>query len=201
MLTLVLGGAASGKSEYAESLAAEVCSENADGRRIYLATMQHGPSAEARIRKHVTRRQGLGFETIEDPLLDKGWQTEGLMQERAAAILLEDIPNLLANRMFSQPLSIGSEAKEVFAGDGYFLAEGYSRDISGKLSDTVLQLMTWTRHLILVSGDIFRDGREYPEETEKYIYCLGELNRRLAEEADHVVEVVCGIPVDHKVHK
>ena len=48
MLTLIIGGAASGKSEYAEHLAAA-----APGPRVYLATMRrHDAECEARIEKH-----------------------------------------------------------------------------------------------------------------------------------------------------
>ena len=185
MLILVLGGAASGKSEYAEKLAVQAGSEAQSGRMIYLATMRHGSTAEARISKHVKQREGLGFETLEDPLFDKEWP-------EAQVILLEDIPNLLANRMFS--------------------AEGNSSAGNGDISDTrdslplqlteeVLKLRQRTEELIIVSGDIFRDGTEYSEITERYMALLGELNCRLAEKADRVVEVVCGIPVDIKVHR
>ena len=45
MFTLVIGGAASGKSEYAEALVMKL-----DGPRVYLAAMEpFGPEAEARI--------------------------------------------------------------------------------------------------------------------------------------------------------
>ena len=61
MLTLVLGGAASGKSEYAERLAVE-----AGGRKFYLATMKpFDAECEARIKKHRAARQKKGFETVE----------------------------------------------------------------------------------------------------------------------------------------
>ena len=64
MLSLVTGGAASGKSEYAEQIA-QISAEP----RIYLATMPRIPEAEERIRKHTERRKNLGFQTIEDPYL------------------------------------------------------------------------------------------------------------------------------------
>ena len=41
----------------------------------------------------------------------------------------------------------------------------------------------------------------YSAETLKYIEILGYLNRRLAEKADCVYEVVCGIPVVLKEDK
>ena len=61
MFTLVTGGAASGKSEYAESLAMRL-----PGRRIYLATMRPAdPESLARINRHRRLRQGRGFDTLE----------------------------------------------------------------------------------------------------------------------------------------
>ena len=66
MLTLVVGGAASGKSAYAEALVLR----SAAARRIYLATMSAGgEEARRRIEKHrAMRGAGKGFETVECPV-------------------------------------------------------------------------------------------------------------------------------------
>lgn len=63
VLTLVLGGAASGKSAYAEQLAMQ------NGKsRIYLATSTvSDPEMQAKIDRHITQR-GTGWATIETPL-------------------------------------------------------------------------------------------------------------------------------------
>ena len=61
MFTLVSGGAASGKSEYAESLVLSCPSE----MRYYIATMMpFDDECRARIAKHRAMRAGKGFETV-----------------------------------------------------------------------------------------------------------------------------------------
>ena len=55
--------------------------------------------------------------------------------------------------------------------------------------------------LIIVTNEIFSDGMEYAEETERFIRMMGTLNRILAMQADGVAEVVCGIPVWQKGRK
>ena len=65
-VTLVLGGARSGKSGYAESLIEAACRSDPYG--IYLATAEPGDAEmAARIRRHKARR-GTGWITIEEPL-------------------------------------------------------------------------------------------------------------------------------------
>lgn len=91
MLTLVIGGAGSGKSAFAEAL---VCRRN--GKKIYLATMlPHGAEALTRIEKHRAQRAGRGFETLE-----RGLDLEHAAIPAGADILLEDLSNLLANEIF-----------------------------------------------------------------------------------------------------
>lgn len=92
MLTIIIGGSDSGKSAFAERLAADL-----PGTRIYLATMAAGdPESLERIARHRQQRRGLGFETLERPL-----DLEGAELPADANVLLEDLSNLLANEMFS----------------------------------------------------------------------------------------------------
>ena len=189
-IRLILGGAASGKSEYAEKLA--LAGPNA---RIYLATMQRSASGEARIRKHVERRRDMGFITVEDPGLDlTNWEGSA-----AGVILLEDLPNLLANRMFAGEgmTSAGTSEDECTSTAAKEPEKRSPAAVVQRLEEDLVRLAGHTEQLIIVSGNLFEDGVAYDDATELYLECLGELHRRLAARAELVMEVVCGIPIDH----
>ena len=92
MLTLVIGGSASGKSRYAEALV-----QKQPQPRLYLATMQpFDAECEARIARHRAQRADKGFETIECyvNLCAAEIPSNG-------SLLLEDLSNLLANELYS----------------------------------------------------------------------------------------------------
>ena len=91
MLALILGGAASGKSEYAERLVL-----SRPGPHFYLATMEPwGEEGQARVRKHRGSRSGRGFRTVERYV-----DLSGLSLPSDAGVLLEDLGNLTANELF-----------------------------------------------------------------------------------------------------
>ena len=166
MLSLIYGGAACGKSAFAEALALRE-----DGPHLYLATMQPaGKDSLRRIERHRRMRRGRGFETVE-------WYTDigSFSPPSDATVLLECLGNLLANEMFL-PEGAGEDALEAVCG-------GLDR------------LMERCRHLVVVSNDVGRDGFAYAAETLRYIQWLGAINRHLAARADRVVELVCGLPV------
>ena len=87
MIALVTGGAASGKSAFAERLAIAL-----PGPHTYVATMRHGDGeTEARIARHREMRAGKGFATVE---LADGNSSQ---PAKAGTALLEDLGNLVAN--------------------------------------------------------------------------------------------------------
>lgn len=111
MFTLVIGGAASGKSEFAEVHALKL-----PGRRIYLATMEpSGAEGRARVERHRCQRAGKGFETVE-----RYTNLAGLLLPPDTNILLECLGNLLANELYS-PQGGGSQA--VLAGMDHLLSQ------------------------------------------------------------------------------
>ncbi len=100
MLTLIIGAAASGKSEYAEGLVL-----TRPGKRIYLATMEpFGEQGELRIQRHRQLRAGKGFQTVERYV-----DLAGLQVPAGANVLLECLGNLVANELF-RPDGGGADA-------------------------------------------------------------------------------------------
>ena len=160
MFSIVTGGSASGKSEYAENLVPNT------GSRVYLATMEpFGAEAEARIARHRKLREGKGFETIECPV-----NIEKVLEAcRGKHVLLEDLPNLVANEMFSS----------------------HAHSTAG-IAEQILDLAHISESLICVTGILTADGRKYDESTMKYLKELAAIERTLAAHADRVIEVVCG---------
>lgn len=92
MLIMILGGAASGKSEYAENLCMRLSAS-----KLYIATMEpYGEEALKRIERHRSMRKQKGFDTLEQyrELSEaevKGYDT----------VLLECMSTLLANEFFT----------------------------------------------------------------------------------------------------
>ncbi len=100
MLILIIGGAGSGKSAFAEALVRKL-----PGKRIYLATMLcRDEESFARILRHRLQRAGGDFETVEC-----GTGIERALIPDEANVLLEDLSNLLANEIYS-PEGGGPEA-------------------------------------------------------------------------------------------
>ena len=162
MVNLVIGAAASGKSEYAEDIVMSL-----PGEKIYIATMEpFGAEAKERIARHRAFRAGKGFSTVERPR-----NLIGLTPEADWNVLIEDLPNLAANELFSLE---GGGANAVLSG--------------------VDRICKTASSVTIVTGDIFSDGAEYDVGTQEYMEMLADLHMRIAAKADNVVEVVCGIP-------
>ena len=175
MMILVIGGSGSGKSAYAEQLAVSL-SEKEYMRKYYLATMRiWDEEGQKKADRHRRLRSGKGFLTIEQPTA--AHRALEKMEAGARTVLLECISNLTANEMFS-----GEEPKKAL-----WTAENVIKSIA--------LLNAQATHLIVVSNNVFEDGLSYDRTTMEYIRAMGNINRKLAEMAGQVVEVVAGIPV------
>ena len=172
MLVLVTGGAASGKSARAEDIVCRL----ANGRpMLYVAAMEpSGEEAQRRIARHRALRAGKGFDTLEHAKrFDRLRVPAGY-----EAALFECMSNALANELFS-PDGAGENWKNSILSGVDALAEACP-------------------HVVLVTNEVFSDGRTYDAGTMAYLRALGQLILLLAQRADVVVESVCGIPVMRK---
>lgn len=170
MLTVITGGSASGKSAYAEEL---VLSYGA-AARIYVATMYpFDEESEKRIARHQKMRQGKGFQTLECYT-----RLEKLSVPSNACVLLECMSNLVANEMFQEG-GAGDQTVEAVMGGIRLLEQQAYR-------------------LCVVTNEIFSDCQPYDPETQRYQKYLGEINCRMAQMAQQVVEVVYGIGLCRK---
>ena len=175
-LILVTGGSGSGKSAFAERTLLSL----AEGRPVYLATMdQRDEESLRRIHRHRAMRQrhgaaaGKAFVTVERPV-DIG----GAAVKPGDCVLLEDLGNLLSNEIWS-PAGAGEQAEAaILAG-----------------IDAILEKVAL---LVVVSNEIFSDGTEWTGDMARYVQGRGRLHRALADRAETVAEVVCGIPVYHR---
>lgn len=166
MMILLTGGSACGKSYYAEALCLRFPQP-----RYYLAAMRpYGEESERRILRHRKKRAGKGFETIE-----RYTDLAGLKLPAKGTVLLECICNLTANEMYDE--------------------EGNITDPFRRVMDGIAALRAQCDHLIVVTNDVGSDSRTYDPGTQAYMQALGRINATLAQQADHVYELVCGIPV------
>jgi len=169
MLTLLIGGSGCGKSVFGEALAAKMALP-----RYYIAAMRpYGEESLARIQRHRAQRSHLGFETF-DRYTDVG----SLVLPQRGAVLLECLCNLTANEMFDEN---GAEAS-------------VEKTVESMLTG-VDALHGQATHLIVITNDVGSDGAQYGEGTVRYMRALGKINALLAKKADHVAELVCGIPL------
>ena len=168
MFTLVIGGAASGKSEYAEGLVLA----SPHRPRYYIATMEpFDGEGRARVAKHRAMRAEKDFETVE-----RYTGLASVRLPRRGAALLECVGNLAANELYS-PGGAGSVERALSA-----------------IVDGVDALLAQCADLVVVSNEVFTGGERYAQGTEDYMRLVADVNRELAKRADRLCEVVCGLP-------
>jgi len=64
-----------------------------------------------------------------------------------------------------------------------------------KIIKGIEKIAAQSEHFVIVTNNVFCDGVYYEKETMEYIRSIGEINCRIAEIADNVIECVYGIPV------
>ncbi len=184
-LTLILGGARSGKSDYALELAREIAG---DAPVLFVATAQ-GLDAEMRerIERHRAERPA-HWQTLDAPLDIGPALTQHFAQSQEAppaAIVLDCITLLVSNVLFADGRS-GED--EPFA------------DVQTRLDVEIDALLAAARHvhvpLIVVSNEVGLGIVPAGRVSRLYRDLIGRVNRRLAAEAERALFLVAGVPLD-----
>jgi len=172
--TFVLGGARSGKSTFAEQLAGRL-SEQHVLPVAFVATAQStdGEMAE-RILRHRKQRPE-GWLTVEEPLHVADWV---MKQKKPRVILLDCLALLLNNWMFLEKCT--------------------ERQFLARLEQLVTAISQSPSYVIVVSNEVGQGIVPADPLSRQYRDWLGLLNQAVAKQAESVIWVVAGIPVDMK---
>ncbi|HUU32697.1 MAG TPA: bifunctional adenosylcobinamide kinase/adenosylcobinamide-phosphate guanylyltransferase [Vicinamibacterales bacterium] len=194
---LVTGGARSGKSTFAERLAAQLA-EPRGGRVTYLATSEtNDVEMAARVAAHRVVRPA-GWTTVECPL-----EVPAAVREHAGApvFLLDCVTFWVTNLLFAGGAFGGSAPPEDgFNYDKDLLPEDEERAASARVSAGVADLLAALDEagatLIAVSNEVgLGVVPEYPL-ARLYRDQLGWANQRLAAAAGRLYFLVAGFPLD-----
>lgn len=193
MNVFVTGGAASGKSAYAEDVLLALAGNT---EKIYLACMKNdSPAAERRIARHRALREGKGFVTLE-----KAIEIGTLAgRVRGASVLIEGAGMLLSNELFDREFQADFTPGQSLPDGAAGRWKKHTEDVAENIIHGFLSLMAAAANAVVVSDEVFSDGLSYDPRTESYIACLGRINCFLAESCDRAVEVVYSYPVDFSV--
>ena len=184
-LILVLGGARSGKSTFAEKLAA-----NSRRPVAYIATATASDEEmQARIVRHRAQRPQ-AWRTLEEPLdLAGAVRRAG---ELADVLLLDCLTLWTSNWLMQQ---VGIDGNEQVISDRPF-TENALKEVEAMLQ--VLRTLPTHKTVIVVSNEVGAGlVPEYPL-GRVYRDTLGYVNQRLARVAERVYLLVAGIAVDLK---
>ena len=172
-LTLILGGARSGKSSYAQSLAEET------GKAVtFLATAQAlDEEMSARIQKHRAERP-VHWETLEAPL-----EIASHARQITSEVVVLDCITLLVNNLLMR-----------FVKDDLVDEMPFTQAVQKEVNELIRNIREQKQDWMLISNEVglglvppYQMGRVYRD-------VLGWANQRLAREADKVIFMVAGIP-------
>lgn len=173
-MVLILGGARSGKSTYAQNLAAQT-----GGRVLYVATAEAGDAEmQERIAAHRAERPP-DWQTLEAPR--QVGQALLPLAAQVDVVLLDCVTLLASNVLISFPESASlAEIQHTMDAEIDALLEAYQR------SQTLWVVVSNEVGLGLVPP--YALGRTYRD-------VLGRVNQRLAQVADEVLFLVAGLPM------
>jgi adenosylcobinamide kinase / adenosylcobinamide-phosphate guanylyltransferase len=176
-LTFILGGARSGKSSHAQSLAEET------GKSVtFLATAQAlDEEMSTRIQKHRAERPA-GWQTLEIPC-----DIASHALEIESAVVVLDCVTLLVSNLLMQ-----------FVQDDLVDEKPFMLAVQKEIEDLIAVIRRQNQDWLIISNEVglglvppYQMGRVYRD-------ALGWANQRLAREADRVLFMVAGIPTSIK---
>ncbi len=169
-LTLVLGGARSGKSRFAEQLCLDHCARAKVDQAIYVATAEAGDQEmQSRIALH-RRRRGSAWQTIEEPL-----DLLGVISRQANLLqpILIDCLTLWLSNLMQQDRPIGQEGDDLL---------NFFRD---RALPPVVMVSNEVGMGIVPDNKLARQFRDE----------AGRLNQKIAAAANRVVLMAAGLPL------
>lgn len=176
MTYFISGGAKNGKSTLAQDLAVALAS---GGKHYYVATMiSTGSEDDARIRRHIADREGMGFETVE---CFQNIMTVLEIADKNGVFLVDSVTAMIQNSLFPAE-------------------KNYEMDMQAadRCADELIEFAHTVSNAVFVSDYIYSDAEQYSESTEVYRKCLASIDRRLAKNCDTVMEVTSGQPIIYK---
>ena len=172
-ITLILGGARSGKSSYAQSLAEET------GKSVtFLATAQAlDAEMSARIQKHRLERSS-SWETLEIP-----FDVASCVGQIESKVVILDCVTLLISNLLMQ-----------FVKDDLVEEVPFMAAVQKEINELINVIREQGQDWLIVSNEVglglvppYQMGRVYRD-------AIGWANQRLAREADKVIFMIAGIP-------
>lgn len=185
MNVFISGGCKNGKSFYAQRLA-RAMADHMKKPLYYLATMLPADDEDLRrIQRHLSEREGWGFDTIERGrdicgCLKAGSKTlSGNLIDTGGVFLLDSVTALLSN--------------EMFLNDGTFIP-----DAPYKVAEDLVKFCRLTGNTVMVSDYIYQDAFPYETLTEDYRRGLAYIDKTLAKVCRQVTEVSYGFIHNYK---
>lgn len=171
-ITLILGGARSGKSSYAQQLA-----EESSKSVTFLATAQAlDDEMSTRIQKHRAERPA-GWDTLEIP-----YEISLRVAQIKSEVIILDCVTLLVSNLLMQ-----------YVKDDLVEEAPFMLAVQKEIEELIVKMRQQQQEWIIVSNEVglglvpaYQMGRVYRD-------AIGWANQRLAREADKVVFMVAGI--------
>lgn len=174
MIYLIIGGAKSGKSMYAQNLSKEL--ENSSGNLYYVATMNpYDEEDTKRIDNHIKERDGYNFKTIE---VQRKIESIVNKIEEKDTLLIDSLTSLVTNEMF--------------------VSNNFNENVQSNIVCGLKKISKSVSNVVMVSDYISSDSIVYDKYTEVFRRELGTLNIEMAKFCDVVIECAFNNIILHK---